>query len=157
MKRQSSSRTQPSWGIPGHRRNSRDTIPFQEKRVMSRISPDRVPRIFQRGSVTMTVLLLLIIFSGLGLAMIHASGVHLKINGFRKFAILLDCASENGLKRGLRDLTEWLEAAGPLAAVAAERVAGLRKSPSAEFPRLLEDALGAAFPRVLEESFEEMT
>ena len=105
----------------------------------------------------MAVLLLLVIFSGLGLAMIHASGVHLKINGFRKFAVLLDCASENGLKRGLRDLTERLEAAGPLAAVAAERVEGLRERPATEFPLLLEDALGAAFPRVLEESFEDMT
>ena len=62
----------------------------------------------------MSVLLLLVVFSGLGLAMIHASGIHLKINGFRKFAVLLDCASENGLKRGLRDLTEWLEAAGAM-------------------------------------------
>jgi len=77
----------------------------------------------------MAVLLLLIIFSGLGLAMLHASGLHLKINGFRKFAALLDCASENGLKRGLRDLTEWLEAAGPMAAVAADRVEGLRTRP----------------------------
>jgi len=105
----------------------------------------------------MAVLLLFVIFAGLGLAMIHASGVHLKINGFRKFAVLLDCASENGLKRGLRDFTDWLEAAGPLAGVAAERVEGLRTRPETEFPLLLEDALGAAFPRVLEESFEEMT
>ena len=110
-----------------------------------------------RGAVSMAVLLLFFVFSGLGLAMIHASGVHLKINGFRKFAVLLDCASENGLKRGLRDLTEWLEAAGPLAAVAAERVEGLRTRPETEFPLLLEDALGAAFPRILEESFGEMT
>jgi hypothetical protein len=105
----------------------------------------------------MTVLLLFVVFTGLGLAMIHASGVHLKINGFRKFAALLDCASENGLKRGLRDLTEWLEAAGPLASVEAERVEGLRTRPETEFPLLLEDALGTAFPRFLEESFGEMT
>ncbi|MCX6572218.1 MAG: hypothetical protein NT006_12510 [Candidatus Aminicenantes bacterium] len=109
------------------------------------------------GAVSLAVLLLFVVFSGLGLAMIHASGVHLNINGFRKFAILLDCASENGLKRGLKDLTERLEAAGPLAAVTAERVEGLRVNPAAEFPLLLEDALGAAFPRVVEETFEEMT
>lgn len=133
MKRQSSSRT-PPW-------------------------PDRDEkgRRGERGAVSLAVLLLFIVFSGLGLAMLHASGVHLKINGFRKFAVLLDCASENGLKRGLRDLTEWLESAGPLAAVPAERVEGLRESPMTEFPLLLEDALGAAFPRVLEESFEGMT
>jgi hypothetical protein len=105
----------------------------------------------------MTVLLLFVVFSGLGLAMIHASGIHMKINGFRKFAVLLDYSAENGLKRGLYDLTEWLESAGPLAAVAAERVEGLRTTPKTEFPLLLEDALGAAFPRVLNESFDGMT
>jgi hypothetical protein len=109
------------------------------------------------GAVTMAVLLLFVVFAGLGLAMVHASAVHLKINGFRKFAVLLDCASENGLKRGLRDLTEWLEAAGPLARVADERVEGLRTRPETGFSLLLEDALGAAFPRVLEETFEGMT
>jgi hypothetical protein len=111
----------------------------------------------RRGAISLAVLLLFVVFSGLGLAMIHASGLHLKINGFRKFAVLLDCASENGLKRGLRDLTERLEAAGPLAAVAAERVEGLRVSPAAEFPLLLEDALGPVFPRLVEESFGDMT
>ncbi len=105
----------------------------------------------------MAVLLLFVVFTGLGLAMIHASGVHLKINGFRKFAVLLDCASENGLKRGLHDLTDWLDASGPMARVAPERVEGLRTRPETEFPLLLEDALGAAFPRALEESFGEMT
>jgi hypothetical protein len=105
----------------------------------------------------MAVLLLFVIFSGLGLAMIHASGIHLKINGFRRFSAILDCASENGLKRGLRDFTEWLEAAGHMAAVAAERVEGLQARPETEFPLLLEEALGAAFPRVLQESYEGMT
>ena len=61
----------------------------------------------------MAVLMLMVVFTGLGLAMLHASGVHMKINAFRRFSVLLDCASENGLKRGLRDLTEWLETAGP--------------------------------------------
>jgi len=105
----------------------------------------------------MTVLLLMVIFAGLGLAMLHASGVHMKINAFRKFSALLDCASENGLKRGLRDLAGWIEAEGLLAAVPAGRVESMREDPGAEFPRLLEDALGSAFPRVLEESFDGMT
>lgn len=111
----------------------------------------------ERGAVSMAVLMLFFVFSGLGLAMLHASGLHLKINAFHKSSVLLDCASENGLKRGLHDLTDWLEAAGPMAAVPAERVEGLRLSPETEFPLLLEDALGAAFPRVLEESFGGMT
>jgi len=110
----------------------------------------------ERGSVSVTVLLLFVVFTGLGLAMLHASGVHMKINACRKFSALLDCASENGLKRGLRELTEWLEAAGLLAAVPAERVENMRGDPRTAFPLLLEEALGAVFPRVLEESFDGM-
>ena len=105
----------------------------------------------------MTVLLLMVVFTGLGLAMLHASGVHMKINGFRRFSALLDCASENGVKRGLRDLTSWLEAEGLLAPVAEERVEAVRADPRREFPRLLDAALGSTFPRVLEETFDGMT
>lgn len=123
----------------------------------SRIRPSPELPGKERGSASVTVILLMVIFTGLGLAMLHASGVHMKINAFRKFSALLDCASENGLKRGLRDLTAWIEAEGLLAALPAGRVEGMREDPGAEFPRLLEDALGSAFPRVLEESFDGMT
>ncbi len=109
------------------------------------------------GSVTMTVLLLFVIFSALALAAVHASGVHMKINGFRKLSVLLDIASENGLKRGLRDLSGRLERDGLLAPVSDERVEGLREDAAAAFVPLLEDALGAVFPRTAGESFDGMT
>jgi hypothetical protein len=105
----------------------------------------------------MTVLLLMVVFTGLALAMLHASGIHVKVNGFRRFSILLDCASENGAKRGFRDLSSWLETEGLLAPVPGERVEAVRAAPRQEFPGLLEAALGTAFPRVLEETFEGMT
>jgi hypothetical protein len=89
--------------------------------------------------------------------MLHASGLHMKINGFRRFSALLDCASENGLKRGLRDLASWLEAEGLLAPATDGGVDAVRTDPLQGFPLLLEDALGAAFPRTLEESFDGMT
>ena len=111
----------------------------------------------ERGSVMMTVLLLLVVFSGLGLAMLQASGIHLKINGFRRFSTLLDCASENGLKRGFRDLSSWLEAEWLLAPVPEERVEAVRAAPGQEFPGLLDAAFGSAFPRVLEETYDGMT
>jgi hypothetical protein len=104
------------------------------------------------GSATMTVLLLCVVFTGLGLAMLEASAVHLKINGARRFAGLLDTASENGLKRGFADLAAWLGAEARLAPVAEDRVEAVRAAQARAFPALLESALGAAFPRLLEES-----
>lgn len=111
----------------------------------------------ERGSVTVIVLLLMVVFAGLGLAMLHASGLHVKINGFRRTSTLLGLASENGLKRGLVDLSAWLEAEGLLAPVSAESVEALRENPRRGFPLLVEEALGPAFPRVLEESFDGMS
>ena len=105
----------------------------------------------------MTVLLLMVVFSGLCLAMLQASGIHLKVNGFRRFSTLLDCASENGLKRGLGDLSSWLEAEALLAPVPEERVEAVRADPREEFAGLLGAAFGSAFPRVLEETFDGMT
>jgi hypothetical protein len=103
------------------------------------------------------MLVLMVVFAGLSLAMLHASGVHVKINGFRRTSILLDCASENGLKRGLRDLSSWLEAECLLAPVTDAAVEAVRTDPQRGFPRLIEEALGAAFPRRVEESFDGLT
>lgn len=113
--------------------------------------PDRA-----EGSVTIVVILLMLVFAGLGLVLLHASGVHMKINAFRRSSVLLDCASENGLKRGLRDLAEWLETRGLLAPVPAASVDAVRADPGTGFPLLIEAGLGGAFPRTLEESFDGM-
>jgi hypothetical protein len=110
-----------------------------------------------RGSVTLMVVLLMVVFAGLCLAMLHASGVHVKINGFRRFSGLLDFAAENGLKRGLDDLAAWLEAGRLLAPVSAESVEAVREGPQRGLPLLVEDAWGHAFPRLLEESFDGMS
>jgi len=101
-----------------------------------------------------SVLLLTAVFTGLGLAMLHASAVHIRINGFRRFSALLDCASENGLKRGFGDLASWIEAEALLAPVGEAGVEALRTDPAAAFPALLEEAFGPVFPRTLEESFD---
>jgi hypothetical protein len=105
----------------------------------------------------MTVLLLMVVFSGLGLALLQASAVHLRTNGVRRFSTLLDCAAENGLKRGLHDLASWLESKALLSPVAGELVEAVRTSPRAAFPSLLEAAWGPAFPRLVSEAFDGMT
>lgn len=128
-----------------------------KRRYSSRTQPSRKRSGHDQGSVTVAVLLLMVVFTGLGLAMLHASGIHVKINGFRRFSALLDCASEDGLKRGLHDLAAWIETEGLLAAVPAERVEAMRGDGPTAFPLLIEDALGAAFPRTLEESFDGMS
>ena len=105
----------------------------------------------------MTVLLLLVVFSGLCLAMLQASAVHLKINGVRRFSGLLDYASENGIKRAWSDLASWIGAEALLSPLEEARVDAMRTSGGEAFPALLDAALGSPFPRSLEESFEGLT
>ncbi len=110
-----------------------------------------------RGTVSLAVILLFFVFAGLGLAMVHASGLHLKIGGFRKFSMLLDYASENGLKHGLRDFAARLAASGPLAPLAEDDLEALRTAPARGLERLLEAALGAPFPLLLPGSLDGMS
>lgn len=106
----------------------------------------------ERGVASLVVVFLLFVFSGLGLSMILLSQAYLRMNSYRKFSVFLDYASENGIKRGLRDLAAWLESAGPAVPIAAGRLEDLREDPRAVFPLLLDEALGAGFPRLLSES-----
>ena len=102
----------------------------------------------------MIVLLLMVVFSGLGLALLQASVIHLRINGVRRFSALLDCAAENGLKRGLDDLASWIEADALLSPVASELVEAVRMTPRDAFGPLLEAAWGPALPRSVSEAFD---
>jgi hypothetical protein len=111
----------------------------------------------ERGAVSLAVILLFFVFAGLGLAMLHAAGLHLRINAFRKYSTLLDYASENGLKRGLHEFASRLAASGSLTPLAEESLERLRADPASEFPRLLEEALGAPLPRLLSESLDGMS
>ena len=69
-----------------------------------RFEDGRLPAPEGGGAASLVVIFLLFVFSALGLSMIFMSGLHLRINGWRKFSVFLDYASENGLKRGLSDL-----------------------------------------------------
>ncbi len=128
----SSSRRIPPWPGPGERPHS---------------SPER-------GAVSLVVVFLLFVFSGLGLSMIYLSQVYLKLNAYRKFSFFLDYASENGIKRGLADVREWLQSRARLASATAADIAAMRASPKTAFPILVENALGGGFPRSLQESDE---
>jgi hypothetical protein len=135
------------------RRFSSKTPPWRELQERDPAGPP----FRSRGSVTLMVILLMVVFAGLGLAMLHASGVHVKINGFRRFSGLLDFAAENGLKRGLGDLASWLESGHLLAPLTPEGVEAMRDDPQRAFPLLLENAWGSALPRLLQESFDGMS
>ena len=106
----------------------------------------------EKGAVGPVVIFLLFVFSGLGLSMILFSQAYLRMNGHRKFSTLMDYASENGIKRALRDIGEWLESSGSVVPIPAGRLEDFRQDPPAVFAALLEETLSGGFPRLLKES-----
>jgi len=111
----------------------------------------------RRGVAGLMVIFMVFVFSGIGLGMLLLSQSYLRMNGYRKFSVFMDYASENGIKRGLRDLAGWLESSAVAAPVSAGRLEEFREDPAAVFPRLLEEALGPGFPRRLSESADGMS
>jgi hypothetical protein len=111
----------------------------------------------RRGAISLVVLFLLFVFSGLGLSLIYLSQVYMKMNAHRKFALLADYASENGLKRGLEDLEDWIQAADPAVPLSEAMLEDFRENPGTGFAPLIADALPPGFPRHLIESGDGMS
>lgn len=84
--------------------------------------------------------------------MIFLARIHLKLSAHRKYSLFLDYATENGIKRGLQDLTEWLSSHPPLVPISEIQWNDLRQAPFENFPGFLQDTLGAVFPREVDEA-----
>ncbi len=69
---------------------------------------NRLKKESQKGAMTLVSVFLFIVFSTLGLGMIYISQVYLKMSSFKKNSIVLDYASENGIKHGFDQLVQLL-------------------------------------------------
>jgi hypothetical protein len=76
--------------------------------------------------MTLVSVFLFIIFSTLGMGMIYLSQVYLKMSSFKKNSIVLDYASENGLKQGFDQLVQLLTLNSSPAILSEERKSELR-------------------------------
>ncbi|MBD3412919.1 MAG: hypothetical protein GF421_00610 [Candidatus Aminicenantes bacterium] len=63
---------------------------------------------YQKGSVTLITAFMVFLFTTLGLTTLFLTQVNLKLNQHRKNAVLLDYASENGIKQGFIQLSEQI-------------------------------------------------
>jgi hypothetical protein len=124
--------------------------------MRSRYFPRIPPRRDERGAVSLAVVLLFIIFSGLGLSMIFLSQVYLRIGAWRKASAVLDAAAENGVKTGFEDLAARLNEKPSLVPLEEERIEEVRSDPETGFPRLLEESLAIPLPLTREEAWEKM-
>jgi len=100
----------------------------------------------------MIAVVISVAFSIMGLGMLFLSQIHLKASAARERSMILDYASENGIKRGLQELAEALDTADRLIEISDERLEEIRFEANAGGTGTLEDQLGWAFPRFVRET-----
>ncbi|NQT81205.1 MAG: hypothetical protein HQ555_12540 [Candidatus Aminicenantes bacterium] len=76
---------------------------FSQKILLSRPHANR-KRKSRKGAMTLVSVFLYFIFSSLGLSMLYLSQIYLKISAYKKNSIILDYASENGIKLAFNHL-----------------------------------------------------
>lgn len=94
------------------------------------------------------------VFSILALGLIFLSQIHLKLNGLRKNSVLLDYASENGIKTGFHDLIKALNSVTVPRVISKEDYERLRESTANAQLRLIEETVERSFPVIILETGE---
>lgn len=115
---------------------------------------DDIARPGQKGSATMVATLLFLAFSVLGMSMLLLSQIHLKAGAGRKLSMILDYASENGVKRGLEALGERMDSADALVGISPALAADYRADAFRGGQKIAGDFLGWEFPREDRETWE---
>ena len=111
----------------------------------------------RKGSISVTVTLLFLVFTVLGMGMLLLSQVHLKAGVSRKNSALLDYAAENGIKRALEDIDGVLASRATLVEVPPDRMPELRSDALSGGTKIVEELFDWPLPRLLRETWEDMS
>lgn len=110
----------------------------------------------QRGGLTIFSAFLFFLFSSLGLSLIYLSQVYLKLSGYKKNVILLDYASENGIKAALQHLQDKLDHGPSPFILSQEEIPSLWSDVSNGGTRLPERYLGGELPLLVSGSWDKL-
>ncbi len=110
-----------------------------------------------KGVISLVAVFIFFVFSVLGLGLLYLSQIHLKFGGYKKNSILLDYASENGIKQGLHDCLETLSNASSPAVISQEELDILRKNAIKDETRLVHALLGTQLPLFQSNSWENLS
>ncbi len=100
---------------------------------------------YQKGSISLVVSLLFVVFSTLGLGLLYFSQIYLKMSAYKKNSILLDYASENGVKQGLDHLLTLLSQPSFPLILSSEEAGELRDDAAGGGLKLIKKILGSQF------------
>ena len=100
----------------------------------------------RKGTVIMSTTLLFLAFSVLGTSMLLLSQIHMKAGAGRKLSLLLDYASENGIKQALGPFITGLDFGDTLVAIPPDLAAAYKEDALRGGRRIAADFLGWEFP-----------
>lgn len=109
-----------------------------------------------KGVISLITVFIFFAFSVLGLGMLYLSQIHLKFGGYKKNSILLDYASENGIKQGLDYCLETFANAVSPAVISQAEFDALRDETFKDETRLVRALLGSQLPLIYSNSWENL-
>lgn len=110
----------------------------------------------QKGTITLVSVLLFVVFSTLGLGMIYLSQVYLKMSAFKKNSIILDYASENGVKQGFNQLVRLLSFKNSPLILTEERRSEIKSDAMGKGMNVVATLLGEEIPLTWAETWENL-
>jgi len=109
-----------------------------------------------KGALTLISVFLFVIFSTLGLGMLYLTQVYLKTSAYRKNTMLLEYASENGIKQGYDQLHGLLSIATSPILLTETEVSQLLDDSQVQGNVAVQRVLGCGLPLALGDSWERL-
>ena len=110
-----------------------------------------------KGVISLIAVFIFFVFSVFGLGLLYLSQIHLKFSGYKKNSILLDCASENGIKQGLQGLIDTLSNRSSPSVISPEELGSLKKNLIKNESGLINDLLKTQIPVFHSDSWENLS
>jgi hypothetical protein len=110
-----------------------------------------------KGALTLLSIFLFIMFTTLGLGMLYLTQVYLKISAYRKNTMLLDYASENGIKQGYDHLHGLLSSAASPVLLSEEEASNFWHDSQSQGNAAVRRILRSDLPIILEDSWERLS
>lgn len=111
----------------------------------------------QKGVFTLLTAFIFLIFSTLGMSILFVTQIYVKLSGYKRNEILLDCAAENGLKKGFLQITLAAAGSSPPLLIDEQDYDLLLSDGFAGGTMAIEKCLGPGFPAFLSDEWDRMT
>ncbi len=110
-----------------------------------------------KGALTLISVFIFFLFSTLGMGMLYLTQVYLKTSAYRRNSILLEYASENGIKQGFEQFHILLSKSSSPMVLTDEEAMDFHLDAAGGGKNIIEQVLGCSLPLTSADSWDEMS